>query len=67
MVQQVETKTNEAILVGDQYTLDLATLDALDQPQETVALKVHAAADFLDPLIDGDRAGQTILLHRLDL
>jgi len=67
MVEQVEAEANESILVGDENSLNLTTLDALNQREETLALEVHAAADFLNPLVNSNRASPAILLHRRHL
>ncbi|MCY1476936.1 hypothetical protein D9M68_103130 [compost metagenome] len=56
MVEQVESEANEPVLVGDENSLNLTTLDALNQREETLALEVHAAADFLNPLVNSNCA-----------
>ena len=37
MVEQVESEANEPVLVGDENSLNLTTLDALNQHEETCA------------------------------
>jgi len=67
MVEQVESEANESILVGDENSLNLTTLDALNQREETLALEVHAAADFLNPLVHSNCASPAVFLHRRHL
>ena len=67
MVEQVESEANEPVLVGDENSLNLTTLDALNQREETLALEVHAAADFLNPLVHSNCASPAVFLHRRHL
>ncbi|KWR89352.1 hypothetical protein RM96_15540 [Cupriavidus sp. IDO] len=67
MIEQVESEANEPVLVGDENSLNLTTLDALNQHEETLALEVHAAADFLNPLVNSNCASPAIFLHRRHL
>jgi hypothetical protein len=64
MVEQVESEANEPTFVGDENSLNLTTLDALNQREETLALEVHAAADFLNPLGNRNCASAAVILHR---
>ena len=67
MRQQVNAKSGEPILVGEDQHTNFTRNNAIHHAEELFALKVQSTANFCDPLIDQKSTPQTKLFERFAL
>ena len=67
VLEKVEAKAHQTILVRNYYMFYFTSRDSIDKVKKLWPFEIHAAADFFNPLVNGNARTEAKRLHRSQL
>ena len=67
MLEKVEAKAHQTIFVSNDDMFHFTSRDSIDKMEKLRPFEVHAAADFFNPLVNGNACTEAKRLHRSQL